>query len=44
MKHLLKLGDLTTEEILSLLDLADKLKKRERTERRSPILRERPSV
>ncbi|MBO5776305.1 MAG: ornithine carbamoyltransferase [Clostridia bacterium] len=27
MKHLLKLGDLTTEEILSILDLADTLKK-----------------
>ncbi len=27
MKHLLKLGDLTSEEIIALLDLADKLKK-----------------
>ena len=27
MKHLLKLGDLTTAEIISILDLADTLKK-----------------
>ena len=26
MKHLLKLGDLSTEEIYSILDLADQLK------------------
>ena len=27
MKHLLKLSDLTSEEIFEILDLADKLKK-----------------
>ena len=26
MKHLLKLGDLSSEQIISILDLADKLK------------------
>lgn len=38
MKHLLKLSDLTTEEIFSLLDLADKLKHEHKNGIAHPIL------
>ena len=38
MKHLLKLGDLSKEEIISLLDLADKLKKERKEGNMKPYL------
>lgn len=39
MKHLLKLGDLTKEEIVKILDLADKLKYEKRNGIPHPLLR-----
>ena len=44
MKHLLKLLDLTPEEILSILDLADQLKYEKSTESRIRVCRARRSA